>query len=93
MSPCSSYEIGSLDQERTHDYGDLLRSPEQVWTVVEKVQREPVVITRHGRATAYMVSPQNMPGHQNLQAARRKHSQAVAEFACTGRKHGHESPF
>lgn len=51
--------------------------------LLDTVQREPVIITRHGRATAYMVSPQDMQDMQDmqdLQAARRKRSEAVAEF-------------
>ena len=48
--------------------------------LLDTVQREPVVITRHGRATAFMVSPQDMQDLQDLQAARRKRSEAVAEF-------------
>ncbi|MGE4529853.1 MAG: type II toxin-antitoxin system Phd/YefM family antitoxin [Acidithiobacillus sp.] len=48
--------------------------------LLDTVQREPVVITRHGRATAFMVSPQDMQDLQDLQAARRHRSEAVAEF-------------
>lgn len=48
--------------------------------LLDTVQREPVVITRHGRATAFMVSPQDMQDLQDLQAARRNRSEAVAEF-------------
>jgi prevent-host-death family protein len=48
--------------------------------LLDTVQREPVIITRHGRATAYMVSPQDMQDLQDLQAARLKRSEAVAEF-------------
>jgi len=48
--------------------------------LLDTVQREPVIITRHGRATAYMVSPQDMQDLQDLLAARRKRSEAVAEF-------------
>ncbi|MHB1670163.1 type II toxin-antitoxin system Phd/YefM family antitoxin [Thiomonas sp.] len=48
--------------------------------LLDTVQREPVVITRHGRAAAFIVSPQDMQDLQALQAARRKRSEAVAEF-------------
>jgi prevent-host-death family protein len=48
--------------------------------LLDTVQREPVIITRHGRATAYMVSLQDMQELQDLQAARRKRREAVAEF-------------
>lgn len=48
--------------------------------LLDTVQREPVVITRHGRATAFMVSPQDMQDLQALQTARRQRSTAVAEF-------------
>ena len=45
--------------------------------LLDKVQREPVTITRHGRVAAFMVSPQDM---QDLQDARRKRSIAVEAF-------------
>ncbi len=48
--------------------------------LLDTVQREPVVITRHGRTAAFIVSPQDMQDLQALQAARRKRSAAVAEF-------------
>ncbi len=48
--------------------------------LLDTVQREPVIITRHGRATAYMVSPQDMQELQDLQAVRRKRREAVVEF-------------
>ncbi|WP_297927737.1 type II toxin-antitoxin system Phd/YefM family antitoxin [Metallibacterium sp.] len=48
--------------------------------LLDTVQREPVVITRHGRAAAFIVSPQDMQDLQALQAARRRRSAAVAEF-------------
>jgi prevent-host-death family protein len=48
--------------------------------LLDTVQREPVIITRHGRATAYMVSPQDMQDLQDLLSARRKRSEALAEF-------------
>jgi len=42
--------------------------------VLDKVQREPVTITRHGRVAAFMVSPQDMDELNNAR------SKAVAEF-------------
>lgn len=45
--------------------------------LLDTVQREPVTITRHGRAAAFIVSPQDM---QDLQDARRKRSTAVKAF-------------
>ncbi|EQD37179.1 MAG: type II toxin-antitoxin system Phd/YefM family antitoxin [Metallibacterium sp.] len=48
--------------------------------LLDTVQREPVVITRHGRTAAFIVSPQDMRDLHALQAARRKRSEAVAEF-------------
>ena len=45
--------------------------------LLDTVQREPVVITRHGRTAAFMVSPQDM---EELNNARAKRSKAVAEF-------------
>jgi prevent-host-death family protein len=45
--------------------------------LLDTVQREPVTITRHGRAAAFMVSPQDM---QDLQDARRKRVTAVEAF-------------
>ena len=45
--------------------------------LLDKAQREPVTITRHGRPAAFIVSPQDM---DELLDARRKRSKAVAEF-------------
>lgn len=45
--------------------------------LLDTVQREPVIITRHGRTAAFMVSQQDM---DELNAARGKRSKAVAEF-------------
>lgn len=45
--------------------------------LLDTVQREPVIITRHGRVAAFMVSPQDM---DELNNARSKRSKAVAEF-------------
>jgi antitoxin Phd len=51
--------------------------------LLDTVQREPVVITRHGRTAAFMVSPQDM---EELKDARNKRSKAVAEFEAWGRQ-------
>jgi prevent-host-death family protein len=45
--------------------------------LLDTVQREPVTITRHGRATAFIISPKDM---QDLQDVRRKRSAAVLDF-------------
>lgn len=45
--------------------------------LLDKAQREPVMITRHGRPAAFIVSPQDM---DELINARRKRSKAVEEF-------------
>ncbi|MGD0292266.1 MAG: type II toxin-antitoxin system Phd/YefM family antitoxin [Terracidiphilus sp.] len=45
--------------------------------LLDTVQREPVAITRHGRPTAFIVSPLEM---DELLDARRRRSEAVAEF-------------
>jgi antitoxin Phd len=45
--------------------------------LLDIVQREPVAITRHGRPTAFIVSPQEM---QDVLDARRRRSQAVADL-------------
>ncbi|MGA2047113.1 MAG: type II toxin-antitoxin system Phd/YefM family antitoxin [Terracidiphilus sp.] len=45
--------------------------------LLDTAQREPVAITRHGRPTAFIVSPREM---DDLLNARRKRSQAVAEL-------------
>ena len=45
--------------------------------LLDTVQREAVTITRHGRPTAFVVSPQDM---EELLDARRKRSRAVAEL-------------
>ncbi|TWO71736.1 type II toxin-antitoxin system Phd/YefM family antitoxin [Caenimonas sedimenti] len=46
--------------------------------LLDQAQREPVVVTRHGRPAAFIVSPQDM---SELMDARVKRSKAVAEFA------------
>lgn len=45
--------------------------------LLDTAQRETVAITRHGRPTAFLVSPVEM---RELLDSRRKHSQAVAEL-------------
>ena len=45
--------------------------------LLDTVQREPISITRHGRPTAFFVSPMDM---EELLDSRRKRSKAVAEF-------------
>ena len=45
--------------------------------LLDTVQRETVAITRHGRPTAFIVSPRDM---EELLDSRRKRSKAVAEF-------------
>lgn len=45
--------------------------------LLDSAQREPVVVTRHGRAAAFIVSPQDM---DELMDARRRRSKAVAAF-------------
>ena len=45
--------------------------------LLDTVQRETVEITRHGRPTAFVVSPQDM---EELLDARRKRSRAVADL-------------
>ena len=45
--------------------------------LLDTVQREAVAITRHGRPTAFVVSPQDM---DELLDVRRRRSQAVADF-------------
>jgi antitoxin Phd len=45
--------------------------------LLDDAQREPVAITRHGRPTAFVVSPREM---EELLSARRTRSKAVAEL-------------
>lgn len=45
--------------------------------LLDTVQREPVAITRHGRPTAFIVSPQEM---DELLDSRRKRSKALADL-------------
>ncbi len=45
--------------------------------LLDTVQREAVAITRHGRPTAFVVSPQDM---EELLDSRRKRSSAVADL-------------
>ena len=65
----------------------------QFGKLLDTVQREPVVITRHGRPTAYMVSPQDMQALQDLQAARQRRLEAVTEFeAFFAKSDAHRTP-
>lgn len=45
--------------------------------LLDTVQREPVAITRHGRPTAFIVSPQEM---EDVLDARRRRSKALADM-------------
>ncbi|MBC7379487.1 MAG: type II toxin-antitoxin system Phd/YefM family antitoxin [Burkholderiaceae bacterium] len=45
--------------------------------LLDSAQREPVIVTRHGRAAAFIVSPHDM---DELMAARGKRSRAVQAF-------------
>jgi prevent-host-death family protein len=49
----------------------------QFGKLLDTAQREAVAITRHGRPTAFVVSPQEM---EELLTARRKRSRAVADL-------------
>ena len=60
----------------------------QFGQLLDTVQREPVAITRHGRPTAFVVSPQDM---DELLDARRRRSRAVAELEAW-RKRAKPSP-
>lgn len=49
----------------------------QFGKLLDTVQREPISITRHGRTTAFVVSPVDM---DELLDSRRKRGRALAEF-------------
>jgi antitoxin Phd len=49
----------------------------QFGQLLDTVQREPVAITRHGRPTAFIVSPKEM---DELLDSRRKRSRALADL-------------
>ncbi len=49
----------------------------QFGKLLDTVQREPVVITRHGRPTAYVISPEDM---RELQGIRQRRVQAAEDF-------------
>ena len=58
--------------------------------LLDTVQREPVAITRHGRPTAFVVSPQEM---DELLDARRKRSKALSDleaYSAETRKRGQQ---
>ena len=59
--------ITKTSVEAQNNFGQLL----------DTVQREPVVITRHGRPAAYVISPRDMEPILRDQEKRKK---AVAEF-------------
>lgn len=48
--------------------------------LLERAQREPIAVTRHGRTVAYVVGPQDMPGH-DLAARRESAARWYAEFS------------
>lgn len=50
--------------------------------LLERAQRGPVAVTRHGRTVAYVVAPQDMPG-LDLPARRAQAAQWYGEF-CRG---------
>jgi antitoxin Phd len=54
--------ITKTSAEAQNQFGQLL----------DTAQREPVVITRHGRPTVYVVSTREMEDYQEFQSARRK---------------------
>jgi antitoxin Phd len=45
--------------------------------LLDSAQREPVVVTRHGRAAAFIVSPQDM---DDIMDARARRTRALTEF-------------
>lgn len=51
--------------------------------LLDSAQREPVVVTRHGRPAAFIVSPKDM---DELMDARRRRSKAVADFEAWSRR-------
>lgn len=51
--------------------------------LIDMAQREIVSVTRHGRPTAFIVSPRDM---EELLDSRRRRSQAVAELEAWSRK-------
>jgi len=58
--------------------------------LLDSAQREPISITRHGRPTAFLVSPQDMA---ELLDARNRRSKAVAELeAWSARAAKHAKP-
>ena len=59
--------ITKTSAEAQNQFGQLL----------DTVQREPVVITRHGRPAAYVVSPRDM---DEIIAARQRRSKAVKDL-------------
>ena len=50
--------------------------------LLNTVQREPVTITRHGRTTAFIVSPRDMADLQDIKAKRTLAAQWFEDFFC-----------
>lgn len=62
----------------------------QFGQLLDLVQREPVVITRHGRPAAFVISPRDM---EELESIKKRRSKAVRELAEWRRKYkGQISP-
>ncbi|MGE3346824.1 MAG: type II toxin-antitoxin system Phd/YefM family antitoxin [Ramlibacter sp.] len=58
--------------------------------LLDSAQREPVVVTRHGRAAAFIVSPQDM---DDIMDARARRTRALTEFeAWSQRAHQTATP-
>ena len=51
--------------------------------LLDMAQREPVAVTRHGRAAAFIVSPRDM---DEILSVRSRRSKAVAEFEAWSRR-------
>ena len=51
--------------------------------LLDLAQREPVAVTRHGRAAAFIVSPRDM---DEILSVRSRRSKAVAEFEAWSRR-------
>jgi antitoxin Phd len=67
--------INVTSAEAQNSFGKLL----------DTAQREPVVVTRHGRPTAFIISPQDMA---ELQDARTRRSKAAEAFDAFFREAG-----
>lgn len=53
--------------------------------LLDSAQREPVVVTRHGRAAAFIVSPQDM---DDIMDARARRTRALTEFEAWSQRAG-----